>query len=79
MANDKNIMVLDLALGVVVDSLYEKLETVNTSISTLGLMNRELKDESVDKTINMLKSYRIGISNALDLVKGDFDKLIDEA
>lgn len=79
MANDKNIMVLDHALGVVVDSLYEKLETVNTSISTLGLMNRELKDESVDKTINMLKSYRIGISDAIDLVKGDFDKLIDEA
>lgn len=77
MANDKNIMVLDHALGVVVDSLYEKLETVNTSISTLGLLNRELNDPSISKTVDMLKSYRIGISDALDLVKGDFDKLMD--
>ena len=79
MANDKNFMVLDHALGVVVDTLYEKLETVNTSISTLGLLNRELNDPSISKTVDMLKSYRIGISDALDLVKGDFDKLIDEA
>ena len=78
MTNSKNLMTLDHALGVLTDTLYEKLETVNTSISTLGLLNRELNDPNVSKTVDMLKSYRIGISDALGLVKGDFDKLMDD-
>ena len=55
------------------DTLNDKVTGINDAMNVLVNLNNSVEDDSVKKTLEILKIYKAGVKDALKLVDYDFD------
>lgn len=58
---------------IVKSSLNDKVSSINDAMKVLINLNNSVEDDSVKKTLEILKIYKAGVKDALKLVDYDFD------
>lgn len=58
---------------IVKSSLNDKVSSINDAMGVLVNLNNSVEDDSVKKTLEILKIYKAGVKDALKLVDYDFD------
>lgn len=55
------------------DTLNDKVSSINDAMGVLVNLNNNVEDDSVKRTLEILKIYKVGVKDALKLVDYDFD------
>lgn len=55
------------------DTLNDKVTGINDAMNVLVNLNNSVEDDSVKRTLDILKIYKAGVKDALKLVDYDFD------